>query len=206
MTSPDDVMPLEESRGRAQAAQDGQRRRRMTADGELKAQAYMVGNCAHCHNPRGFPSVSKPELATVLNFLPDATDGGIFEFPLEQYSPIRVARRQRRHPDARTSRRRCATIRSRRATAEPNRQREPDPRRAADRRDRPGRRSSIRADATPRTRAPTPTPIRASARLLRRPDERAHLRRRRPGAPHLPQRRHALRLLRRLTSRSRTCR
>ena len=31
----------------------------MTADGELKAQAYMVGNCAHCHNPRGFPSITQ---------------------------------------------------------------------------------------------------------------------------------------------------
>ena len=61
----------------------------MTADGELKAQAYMLGNCAHCHNPRGFPSITKPELTNKLNFLPNDKDGGIFEFPFERYSPIR---------------------------------------------------------------------------------------------------------------------
>ena len=57
-------------------------------DGELVAQAYMLGNCAHCHNPRGFPSISKPELAS-LNFLPDDKDGGIFEFSFERMSPLR---------------------------------------------------------------------------------------------------------------------
>ena len=30
----------------------------------------MLGNCSHCHNPRGFPSVKKPELREALNFLP----------------------------------------------------------------------------------------------------------------------------------------
>src|SRR5262249_14109657 len=90
ISSPDDVKPLEESQGarkpRKTATADGDD---MTTDGELKAQAYMVGNCAHCHNPRGFPSVTKPELANVLNFLPDGKDGGIFQFPFEKYSPIR---------------------------------------------------------------------------------------------------------------------
>src|SRR4029453_16590065 len=62
MTSPADVLPLEQSQGV----------RKPRADGELTAQAYMVGNCAHCHNPRGLPSVTKPELATALNFLPDS--------------------------------------------------------------------------------------------------------------------------------------
>ena len=49
----------------------------------------MLGNCAHCHNPRGLPSVTKPELATALNFLPDGKDGGVFEFPFERMSPVR---------------------------------------------------------------------------------------------------------------------
>jgi mono/diheme cytochrome c family protein len=91
ITSLDDVKPLEESQGarkpRKTASVDGDV---VTDDGELKAQAYMLGNCAHCHNPRGFPSISKPELAPMLNFLPDAKDGGIFQFPLERTSPIRA--------------------------------------------------------------------------------------------------------------------
>jgi mono/diheme cytochrome c family protein len=61
-------------------------------DYELKAQGYMMGNCAFCHNPSGFPSVENPSLKTVLNFYPDLeTDGGIFRFPLETFSP-RTAR------------------------------------------------------------------------------------------------------------------
>jgi mono/diheme cytochrome c family protein len=91
INSLDDVKPLEESEGtrkpRKTASADGDV---VTDDGELKAQAYMLGNCAHCHNPRGFPSVSKPELAGVLNFLPDGKDGGIFQFPFERVSPIRA--------------------------------------------------------------------------------------------------------------------
>ncbi len=50
----------------------------------------MIGNCAHCHNPRGLPSVTKPELATALNFFPDGKDGGVFEFSLERMSPVRA--------------------------------------------------------------------------------------------------------------------
>ncbi|MBC8133442.1 MAG: hypothetical protein H7X95_10720, partial [Deltaproteobacteria bacterium] len=61
MTSPSDVVLLEKSQGT---------RKHRTYD-ELKAQGYLIGNCAHCHNPRGFPSISKPELAPVLDFLPD---------------------------------------------------------------------------------------------------------------------------------------
>ena len=53
---------------------------------ELRAQGYMLGNCSHCHNPTGYPSVLNPELQPLLNFRP-GTDGGIFEFPLERYSP-----------------------------------------------------------------------------------------------------------------------
>ena len=45
MTSQADVLPLEKSEGT----------RLPRNEYELNAQAYMVGNCAHCHNPRGFP-------------------------------------------------------------------------------------------------------------------------------------------------------
>jgi mono/diheme cytochrome c family protein len=76
MTSPSDVWPLESLEGN----------RTPRNDSELVAQGYMLGNCAHCHNPRGFPSVSAPVLSSVLNFLPSAT-GGIFQFPLERTSP-----------------------------------------------------------------------------------------------------------------------
>ena len=90
VTSPSDVKPLEESQGarkpRKTATAQGAE---LTEDGELEAQAYILGNCAHCHNPRGFPSMSKPELTTALNFLPDDKDGGIFEFPFDKMSPLR---------------------------------------------------------------------------------------------------------------------
>jgi mono/diheme cytochrome c family protein len=78
MTSPADVVSLENS----------QLPRKQRTEQELTAQAYMIGNCAHCHNPRGYPSQVKPELASVLNFLP-ASGGGIFEFPLDRMSPVR---------------------------------------------------------------------------------------------------------------------
>jgi mono/diheme cytochrome c family protein len=80
MKSPSDVLPLESA--------EGTRAPRNVH--ELNAQAYMVGNCAHCHNPRGFPSVKQPELKDVLVFLPGAgPNQGIFQFPLETVSPIR---------------------------------------------------------------------------------------------------------------------
>jgi mono/diheme cytochrome c family protein len=78
MTSPSDVLPLEKS--------EGTRAPRNAA--ELKAQAYMLGNCSHCHNPRGFPSTKEPLLKPVLDFLPSAT-GGIFQFSLTTPSPVR---------------------------------------------------------------------------------------------------------------------
>lgn len=53
---------------------------------ELEAQGYMLGNCAHCHNPRGFPSQEAPELKDLLDFWP-RPDGGIFQFPLDRMSP-----------------------------------------------------------------------------------------------------------------------
>jgi mono/diheme cytochrome c family protein len=76
MTSPLDVLPLEQSQGT----------RPPRNQYELTAQSYMLGNCVHCHNPRGFPSVTNPVLADTFNLLPGPT-GGIFQFPLEQYSP-----------------------------------------------------------------------------------------------------------------------
>jgi mono/diheme cytochrome c family protein len=65
---------------------------------ELRAQGYILGNCASCHNPRGFPSIKHPELRQVLNFYPGLrgdTTGGIFEYPLETFSP-RVQRGSQR--------------------------------------------------------------------------------------------------------------
>jgi mono/diheme cytochrome c family protein len=53
---------------------------------ELNAQGYVYGNCAHCHNPRGFPSMRERSLSEALNFEP-GTKGGIFEFPLDKFSP-----------------------------------------------------------------------------------------------------------------------
>ncbi|HVY39008.1 MAG TPA: hypothetical protein VHM31_13780 [Polyangia bacterium] len=78
MASPDDVLPLDKSQG-TRAPRNAQ---------ELTAQAYMLGNCSHCHNPRGFPTTKQPALKDFLNFLPSAT-GGIFQFPLDRTSPIR---------------------------------------------------------------------------------------------------------------------
>jgi mono/diheme cytochrome c family protein len=77
MESPDEVVLLENSQGE----------RKPRNNYELDAQGYMLGNCAHCHNPRGFPSEIATELRDQLNFQPDPEDGGIFQFPLEKYSP-----------------------------------------------------------------------------------------------------------------------
>jgi mono/diheme cytochrome c family protein len=79
MTSPAAVTPLERT----------QLPRAPRNEAELRAQAYMIGNCSHCHNPRGFPSVKAPELKDVLNFLP-GPDGGVFQFPLDRVSPVRA--------------------------------------------------------------------------------------------------------------------
>lgn len=75
LRSADEVKPLGETQ--AQPARNGF---------ELKAQAYILGNCAHCHNPGGLPSVLNPILTDVLNFHP-LTKGGVFQFPLERTSP-----------------------------------------------------------------------------------------------------------------------
>ena len=77
MGSTGEVLPLEASQGT----------RRPRNGHELDAQGYMLGNCSHCHNPRGFPSMKNPELREVLDFLPSAAGGGIFQFPLDRMSP-----------------------------------------------------------------------------------------------------------------------
>ncbi len=74
--SPSDILPLEASEGP----------RAPRNDYELTAQGYMLGNCAHCHNPRGYPTVQNPVLLNVLDFVPGPSSG-IFQFPLERYSP-----------------------------------------------------------------------------------------------------------------------
>ena len=79
VTSAADILPLEQT----------QLPRTPRNDYELTAQAYMVGNCAHCHNPRGYPSTKAPALKDVLNFLP-GPNGGIFQFPLDRFSPLRA--------------------------------------------------------------------------------------------------------------------
>jgi mono/diheme cytochrome c family protein len=79
MTDPTDVTPLEKT----------QLPRTPRNAYELSAQGYMVGNCSHCHNPRGFPSVKAPDLKDVLNFLP-GPNGGVFQFPLDRVSPHRA--------------------------------------------------------------------------------------------------------------------
>ncbi len=71
-----EIAPLEASQGS----------RKPRNEHELVAQGYLVGNCAHCHNARGFPSVKNPELRTLLDFQPSA-QGGIFQFPLDATSP-----------------------------------------------------------------------------------------------------------------------
>ena len=76
MASPDEVVLLDAS----------QQARAPRNDHELAAQGYMLGNCAHCHNPRGYPSVIAPELSELLDFMPSER-GGIFQFPLERFSP-----------------------------------------------------------------------------------------------------------------------
>ncbi|MFZ5893507.1 MAG: hypothetical protein ACOY0T_20770 [Myxococcota bacterium] len=53
---------------------------------ELRAQAYLYGNCSHCHNPDGYPTVLNPGLEP-LNFRPG---GVVFQFPLDLASPLRI--------------------------------------------------------------------------------------------------------------------
>ena len=80
ISSPDDVLPLEKT----------QLPRTPRNGYELNAQAYMLGNCSHCHNPRGFPTTKAPVLKDLLDFLPRKDGGGIFQFPLDRTSPLRA--------------------------------------------------------------------------------------------------------------------
>ena len=84
VSSPSDIRGLEEDQG------PPEKPRRYRNKYELLAQAYMLGNCSHCHNPRGFPSIKSPDLVDVLDFLPGQTESaGIFQFPLDRVSPHR---------------------------------------------------------------------------------------------------------------------
>ena len=80
ISSPDDILPLEKT----------QLPRTPRNNYELNAQAYMLGNCSHCHNPRGFPTMKAPVLKDLLDFLPRKDGGGIFQFPLDRTSPLRA--------------------------------------------------------------------------------------------------------------------
>lgn len=75
-----ELVSLEDPQGPADAP------RKFRSQEELTAQGYLLGNCSHCHNPDGYPSVLNPELAPLLDFRP-GKDGGVFQFPLERYSP-----------------------------------------------------------------------------------------------------------------------
>ncbi|MFY0564679.1 hypothetical protein ACN28E_12560 [Archangium lansingense] len=46
---------------------------------ELELQGYYVGNCAHCHNPKGFAVLSNPAIKGL-----DFSAGGLFQFPTTQ--------------------------------------------------------------------------------------------------------------------------
>jgi mono/diheme cytochrome c family protein len=84
LDSADEVVRLSDSQGKRGGDHRGDRKPRN--DYELQAQGYMFGNCAHCHNPRGFTTVNNPVLDGVLDFLP-SENGGIFQFSLEKTSP-----------------------------------------------------------------------------------------------------------------------
>jgi len=72
----EDILDLEDSQGS----------RKPRNEQELVAQGYMLGNCAHCHNPNGNASRDNPVLAELLDFMP-GPNTGIFQFPLEKMSP-----------------------------------------------------------------------------------------------------------------------
>ena len=77
VSKPDDIVLLESSQGT----------RTPRNPEELKAQAYALGNCANCHNPRGYPTINNPGLRELLNFWPNKETGGLFRFPLDRVSP-----------------------------------------------------------------------------------------------------------------------
>ncbi len=72
--------------------EDSQGARKPRNKYELEAQGYLLGNCSHCHNPNGYPTLNFTELKK-LNFWPDENPndgdhigGGIFQFPLDRMS------------------------------------------------------------------------------------------------------------------------
>lgn len=75
-----EVPKLEDPQGTAEAP------RALRTPEELVAQGYVLGNCSHCHNPIGYPTMLNPELKSLLDFLPSDV-GGIFQFPLDRTSP-----------------------------------------------------------------------------------------------------------------------
>lgn len=56
-------------------------------DAEVTAQAYMLGNCAYCHSPHGFPTVENPVLSSLDLYPKRGESGGVFQFPLTKQSP-----------------------------------------------------------------------------------------------------------------------
>ena len=82
------IIPLEKSQG-ARSPRNNH---------ELVAQGYMLGNCAHCHNPDGYTTRSAPLLKEAVNFMPSPDGGGIFQFPLDRVSP-RIRRALPETPD-----------------------------------------------------------------------------------------------------------
>jgi cysteine-rich repeat protein len=78
------------SSNQALRLEDLQGERKPRNEYETRAQGYMLGNCAHCHNPRGFPTIQAPVLADNLDMYPTPQGGGIFQFPLERYSPRNI--------------------------------------------------------------------------------------------------------------------
>jgi len=67
--------------------EDSELPRKPRTDQELRAQAYVMGACAHCHNDRGSATEYNAKLTGVFNLQPSTGQyGGIFEFPLDRYS------------------------------------------------------------------------------------------------------------------------
>ncbi len=62
ISGPQDL-PLLENTGPADDPNNPGVRRRPRNDSELRVQAYAVGNCAHCHNPSGYPVRDNPDFA-----------------------------------------------------------------------------------------------------------------------------------------------
>ena len=56
-------LPILENTGPADDPANPGVRRRPRNDSELRVQAYAIGNCAHCHNPSGYPVRDNPDLA-----------------------------------------------------------------------------------------------------------------------------------------------